>query len=577
MRVRLAALPLLVAVLTASLSAIGPGTAKAQDASDDGRTGNVIVRFTPAATLSDVATALDSADASAIKTTTLDDVALLRPEPGQSVDATIDALEADPDVLYAEPDYVGDGGPSTERHALCRLSVALSEDRAAGGVDATTGSASVIVAVVDTGVELTDPELDSKITSGPNAGYDFVNSDTDPTDDHGHGTHVAGTIAAESNNAVGVAGICWACKIMPVKALNSIGRGSMLDVAAGIDWARTHGATVVNLSLGSTGDSITLHTAVDNAFAAGVVVVGAAGNDGTLGVLYPARYDNAIAVGATDSTDTVASFSNFGPQLDVTAPGVSILSTVLGSGYSAWNGTSMATPHVAGVVGLMKSVGITDPATIRAKLIATATDLGPAGFDNSYGYGRINAHLAVDTSVAAPGITTPLNGATVAGSVNVAANASDPNGIASVKFWADATLLATDATNPYSTSWDTTSWPAGAHTVKAEATDNAGNVANHTINVTVNNTDTTPPIASITVPAERRRQRFGAHQRQRERRGRRLEGPILGRLGLPGLRHDGAVQQDVEHGTPPERSLHAEDRSDRQRWQQPPCSPSSSR
>jgi hypothetical protein len=216
--------------------------------------------------------------------------------------------------------------------------------------------------------------------------------------------------------------------------------------------------------------------------------------------MYPGAYPNAIAVGATDQNDAIASFSNYGPQLDVTAPGVSILSTVLGSGYQGWSGTSMATPHVAGVVGLMKSVGITDPATIRAKLIATATDLGPAGFDVNFGYGRINAHLAIDASVSAPAITTPTDGANVAGTVSVAANASDPNGIASVKFYADDVLLATDTSNPYSTSWDTTSFPAGAHTVKAEATDNAGNVNNHIIDVTVNNSDGTPPSVSIETP-----------------------------------------------------------------------------
>jgi subtilisin family serine protease len=504
MRGPLAALPLLALTLMA-LPAVGTPSAQAQD-STAGRTGNIIVRFTSDATLPDVAGALESADASAVKTATMDDVALLEPAPGQSVDDAIEALEADADVIYAEPDYAvtADLTPNDPHYATYQWHYPKIGLPAAW--DTTTGSASIIVAVVDTGVELTDPELDSKITSGGNAGYDFANNDADPTDDHGHGTHVAGTIAAETNNATGVAGICWSCKIMPVKALDNTGNGSTFDVAAGIDWARTHGAQVVNLSLGSLFNSATLQTAVDNANAAGLVVVGAAGNnagDANMsddGVMYPGAYPNAIAVGATDSSDVVASFSNYGPELDVTAPGVSILSTVLGSGYQSWSGTSMATPHVAGVVGLMKAAGITDPATIRTRLTSTATDLGTVGFDNNYGHGRINAHLALDTSVAAPNITTPPNTAIVSGTVNIAAIASDPNGIASVKFYVDGALLSTDTTNPYAAIWDTTVASAGSHQLKAEARDNAGNIANHTINVTVSNGDGIPPSVSITSP-----------------------------------------------------------------------------
>jgi hypothetical protein len=500
MRALLAAVLFMLVAGLASFGEAALRPALAQDATAPARTGDVIVRFAPDATLGDVAGAIDAAETVALKTTTLDDIALVRPEPGQSVDEAVAALEAQGDVMYAEPDYVvsADVVPNDTNYAS-QWGYAKIGGPAAW--DTTTGSASIIVAVIDTGVELTDPELDSKITGGANAGYDFANGDTNPTDDHGHGTHVAGTIAAETNNGTGVAGVCWACKIMPIKALDQTGNGSTLDVAAGIDWARTHGADVVNLSLGSPGHSTTLQAAVDNAFSAGIVVVGAAGNDGTPGVLYPARYSSAIAVGATSSSDAIASFSNTGPELDVVAPGVGILSTVLGSGYQSWSGTSMATPHVAGVVGLMMSAGITDPATIRTKLINTATDLGAGGFDNTYGYGRVNAHLAVDTSAPAPSITTPSNGATIAGTVNVAANASDPNGVASVKFWADATLLSTDTSSPYSVSWNTTSWSAGAHTLRAEATDNAGNVANHTINVTVTNDDNMFPTILITSPS----------------------------------------------------------------------------
>jgi len=509
---RISAAMLALAVLCAAIAAsTGATLAATQPAPSDDRTGDIIVRFHDDATLLDVAGALDASATDAIKTTSLPDVALVQPAPGDSIDDAIAALESDPSVLYAEPDY--------------RVTIdAVPNDTSYGSQwhypkiglpaawDVTTGSAAVIVAVIDTGVELTDAELDSKITTGANAGYDFVNDDTDPTDDHGHGTHVAGTIAAETNNATGVAGVCWSCKIMAIKALDSTGSGSMLDVAAGIDWARTHGAKVVNLSLGSLSSGVTLQNAVTNAYNAGVVVVGAAGNnagdadtsDDT--VMYPGAYSNAIAVGATDSSDARASFSNYGPELDVMAPGVSILSTVMGGGYQSWSGTSMATPHVAGAAALLASAGITDPATIRTRLTSTATDLGAAGFDNLYGYGRINVDQAIDVSESNPpsvNITSPGSGATVNGAaVSFAASASDDSGIQKVRFWAGSTYLGYDSAAPYSKVWDTTLAPNGKYTLKAEAVDIYDNKTSQTITVTVINSDSTPPSVSITDPLD---------------------------------------------------------------------------
>jgi subtilisin family serine protease len=479
-----------------------------QNTADNQETGNVIVRFRGDATLGEVAGALDASDTTAIKTTTLDDIALVAPSPGADTDDAISALESDASVLYAEPDYrvTIDAVPNDTNYGSQWHYPKIGLPAA---WDVTTGSASVIVAVVDTGVELTDPELDSKITSGANAGYDFANSDTDPTDDHGHGTHVAGTIAAETNNATGVAGVCWACKIMPVKVLDNTGNGSTLDVAAGIDWARTHGAKVVNLSLGSLQSSVTLQTAVNNASNAGLVVVGAAGNnagnadtsDDT--VMFPGAYPNAIGVGATDSSDVRASFSNYGPELDVMAPGVSILSTVMGAGYGSWSGTSMATPHVSGAAALLASAGITDPATIRARLTSTAADLGAPGFDNLYGYGRINVNYALDQTNPTVSVTAPANGATVGGaSVAVSANASDAlAGVQKVRFTFDGGSPVDDTTAPYGINWNSTGYSDGSHSITAQATDNAGNSSSHTINVAVSNADSTPPTVNITAPS----------------------------------------------------------------------------
>ncbi len=390
---------MMVAMTLLGLAVAGGALTTAQAASQtaaEPEAAGVIVKFHKGTTLAEVGAALDDAQAAPARSTTLDGVALLEPDAGQTIDGAVAALEGNPDVAYAEPDYVVaiDAVPNDPLYdsqwAYPYIGLPTAWDR-------TTGSTSVVVAVVDTGVELADPELDGNLV----AGYNAITPAGSANDDHGHGTHVAGTIAAESNNSAGVAGICWTCKIMPVKVLNSAGSGSMSDVAEGIVWAVANGADVINLSLGSTGASTTVQTSVDNAWAAGVIVVAAAGNNAADAntaddfVLYPAAYANAIAVGAFDSAGTRAPFSNYGPELDISAPGVGILSTVLGSSYDSWSGTSMATPHVAGVIGLMIASGMTDKDAIRSKLLSTATDAGTAGFDSYYGNGRLNAALAV--------------------------------------------------------------------------------------------------------------------------------------------------------------------------------------
>jgi hypothetical protein len=243
---------------------------------------------------------------------------------------------------------------------------------------------------------------------------------------------------------------------------------------------------------------------VNNAYNAGIVVVGAAGNDNAPAVMFPAAYANAIAVGATDSDDNKASFSNYGPELDVTAPGVGILSTVMNSGsYQSWSGTSMATPHVAGAAALLASAGITDPATIRTRLTSTATDLGTAGFDNFFGHGRINVHYALDQTTPTVALAAPANGATVGGpSVAISANASDAlSGVEKVRFTIDGAGAVDDTTAPYGTTWNASGVSNGSHSIAAQATDKAGNTSTHTINVTVSNGESNDPTVNITSPA----------------------------------------------------------------------------
>jgi thermitase len=262
--------------------------------------------------------------------------------------------------------------------------------------DTTTGSSSVVIAVVDTGVQRSHPDLDAKIV----AGYDYVSNDTAPDDGNGHGTHVAGTAAAETQNATGGAGTCWGCKVMPVRVLDNNGSGTLANVAKGITFAADNGAKVINLSLGGGGTS-TLQQAVDYAWGKGSFLACAAGNSNTSSTssAYPGAYANCFAVASTTSTDARSSFSNYGTWVEAAAPGSSIYSTWINSGYNTISGTSMATPHVAGLAGLLASQGLT-ATQIRDRICSTSDKISGTG--SFWTCGRINAAAAV-----AGGTTTP--------------------------------------------------------------------------------------------------------------------------------------------------------------------------
>jgi thermitase len=256
----------------------------------------------------------------------------------------------------------------------------------------TTGDENIIIAVIDTGIDLNHPEFNGKLAPGHN----MITGGDDPQDDNGHGTHVAGIIAARTNNIEGIAGINWGAKIMPIKAMDAEGSGSVVDIADGIVWAVDHGAKVINLSLGEYNDSDYLHEAIRYAYDKGVVLVAAMGNDGIDEPSYPAAYPEVIAVAANDEYSETATFSNFGSHTSISAPGVAIPSTYPNQRYVAMSGTSMASPHVAGVAGLLLSVSPNlGPADVRKILQMTADDLGPEGKDEYYGYGQVNVARAV--------------------------------------------------------------------------------------------------------------------------------------------------------------------------------------
>ena len=267
------------------------------------------------------------------------------------------------------------------------------------------------VAIVDTGIYYNHPDLATNYAGG----WDFVNNDDDPLDDNGHGTHVAGTIAAVSNNGIGVIGVAPNAELYSLKVLDSSGSGSISDIIAAIEWAMEHDIDIISMSLGSQSDDIAFHTISDAAYSEGVLLVAAAGNDyarrgkAELNTVdYPARYSSVIAVGATTQNDERASFSSTGPAVELAAPGEYILSTFnptipiegeTGYWYAIASGTSMATPHVSGAAALVLAgePSLTN-AQVRQRLIDTADDLGTTGFDNWFGNG------IVDIDEAAPPI-----------------------------------------------------------------------------------------------------------------------------------------------------------------------------
>lgn len=266
--------------------------------------------------------------------------------------------------------------------------------------DKGTGS-GVKIGIIDTGIQKDHPDLASNMITG----YDFVNNDNDANDDNGHGTHVAG-IAAASSNSLGVVGVSHSSQLMPIKVLNSQGYGYLSDVAKGVYFAADNGARVINLSLGSTSDSLLLRDAINYAANKGVLIVAAAGNDGGAPCSYPAAYSNAVCVVATDSRNLLASFSNIGGEL--AAPGVYNYSTYLGSTYRYLSGTSMATPHVSGAAALLMSICTTcSSSEIRTLMRETAVDLGEIGKDILFGYGLVDLTTAVATLQPTPVEETP--------------------------------------------------------------------------------------------------------------------------------------------------------------------------
>jgi len=306
-------------------------------------------------------------------------------------------LRTDKAIVYAEPDLKIELDDNNVRFndPFLGEQYALEKVEAVKAWDTNQGKQTVKIAIVDTGVDLEHPDLKAKLLNG----YNALEQGKPPKDDSRHGTHVAGIAAAIGNNGVGVSGLAVNCSIIPVRALGSNG-GTLETVSDGLVWAANNGADVVNMSLGSYTENKTLEEAVKYALSKNVVLVATMGNNSMEKKRYPAAYPGMIAVGATDKNDKIASYSNFGPWMTVSAPGTDIFSTLptymSPNGYGKMSGTSMAAPLVTGLAGLIRSQqnGL-NPAGVAKVLQDTADDLGDQGYDKYYGAGRINAFKAV--------------------------------------------------------------------------------------------------------------------------------------------------------------------------------------
>jgi subtilisin family serine protease len=385
----------------------------------------------------------------------------------------------------------------------------------------STGHADTLIAVLDTGVDAAHPDLVDRVR----AGWNTFNDSDDVSDPIGHGTAVVGILGASTDNARGVAGATWAGQVLVVRVGDDEGIATGHTIAAGIVWAAEQGAKVINVSFAPLQGDATVAQAVTYAEAAGALVCISSGNDGKTS----STGDDPLAlfVGARTGEGTLAAFSSRGPFVDLAAPGVAIWTTARGGNYAAMSGTSFASPIVAGAAALIRALRPDfSPATVREILLSTADDFGPAGRDEGYGAGGLNAGAALaaaavldqaaDNVAPRVEIRTPADGAELAGIAALEVDASDDaSGIASVVLSVDGVRVAGDAFAPYLFSLDLRGIAPGEHVLQISASDRAGNVSTPAeIRIVAQNAtvganacvsrmaDTAPPTVRIAHPAD---------------------------------------------------------------------------
>lgn len=490
----------------------------------------VLVKFRSSAKQQDIDEAKGRADADQDKKVGGTGLRRLRSRTKNTA-ALIEELRARPDVLYAEPNYVirpatvpndpgfwQEWGLQNTGQSVGNVGTPGADIGASSAWDISTGSRSNVVAVVDTGVDYNHPDLAANMWTAPapftvniggqtirceagTHGFNAITKTCDPMDEYNHGTHVAGTIGANGNDGVGVAGVNWTANIMAVKFMDVTGSGTLEDAIDAIEFtiqakaafAQSGAANVrvLSNSWGWNGESSqALLDEINRAESSDMLFVASAGNGGDDRLsddndalpFYPASYDapNVISVAATDSNDALASFSNYGASsVDIGAPGVYVYSTTLGGDYDYWSGTSMAAPHVSGAAALLLSKCALDTATLKSALLNNVDAVSSLSGVTTTG-GRLNVNKAMRSCASLPGapaveLTNVRDGDTYPtySSVVLQANASDSDGVVSkVDYYVNGKLIDTATASPYTAHWYATE--VGEYTLTAVATDNSG-------------------------------------------------------------------------------------------------------
>ena len=440
------------------------------------------------------------------------------------------AYKKNPNVEYAEPNYIAHicVKPNDPYYSQQWAHQNMQSEQA---WDIEKGDSSVVIAIIDTGVDWDHPDLAANIWNNTDEildgndtdgngyvddirGWDSVDTtspvypgedgtvrDNDPMDFHGHGTHCSGIAGAVTNNGMGIAGMCWNCKIMAVRSgyKGADGNGYLEsdDTAAAIVYAADNGADVISMSWGDYTDSSLIKDTIDYAYFKGVVLVGAAGNDDTKTRVYPASYDNVIAVSATNSSDTKARFSNYGSWVDVAAPGININSTVFDDIYVSWSGTSMSTPFVAGLAGLILSKNSTFSNEEVRNILRSTAD--PVISTEYIGLGRINAYNAIlrDSTLIA-NLDSSLDDAIVQDVISINGTASGNNfhkyelyyglGVYPTNWTQIGSTQYTQVVDGVLDTWNTSLIIDGTYSIRLDAIDVNGQVTEDRVVIKIDNT-----------------------------------------------------------------------------------------
>jgi subtilisin family serine protease len=556
---------LLLLLMTALVGAQTPNPKKPKAESFKGKkvvAGQVLVKFRQATSAQNIDQAKQIIDADMDRKVGKSGIRLLR---SRSKDTTtlIRELSMRADVAYVEPNYVISvssapndssfsqvwGLQNTGQTVGSSAGVAGADISAMAAWELSTGSRQNVVAVIDTGVDYRHPDLAANMWSAPapftvniggqiirceagTHGFDAITKTCDPIDEYNHGTHVAGTIGAVGNNGVGITGVNQTASMMAIKFMDATGSGTLADAIDAIDFAiqakQALGAganiRVLSNSWGWNGEpSQALLDEINRANMSNMLFVAGAGNGGDdyasdnndVSPFYPASYDapNLIAVAATDNKDLLASFSNYSPtHVHLGAPGVLVLSTILGGSYDWWSGTSMATPHVAGAAALVLSRCSLDTAALKTNILNNVDQIGSlSGITTTGGRLNVNKALRSCSNLSAPPtirLTNPYDGMTYPtySSVVLQAEASDSDGVVSkVDYYVDGKLIDTATTSPYTAHWYAIE--VGEYTLTGVATDNSGlTTTSSPLKITINETiipepDPTPGACTTNIAA----------------------------------------------------------------------------